>query len=240
MAADGRDRDFTAVGRALAAPARSVFLGLLMDGTARPAGELARAAGVRASTASEHLAVLLEAGLVTSRAQGRHRFYELAGPEVADALEALGGLTGPAPVTGYRRSREAARLAEARFCYDHLAGRLGVGLTGAWVASGWLVGGSLALTDAGAHGLRDLGVEVDAAVRARRPTVRACVDWTERRVHLAGALGAAVGARFLGAGWVARTTGRGLRLTPSGQAVVREAWGVELAPAGGGAGPGRA
>ena len=237
----GRDRDFTDVGRALSAPARSVMVGLLMDGTARPAGELARAAGVGAPAASQHLAVLVAAGLVTYRSQGRHRYYALAGPEVADALEALGALATPTPVAGLRRSREADRLAAARFCYDHLAGRLGVGLADAWVARGWLADPEvLTLTDAGADGLRGLGVDVDGAVAARRPTTRACPDWTERRMHLAGALGAAVGARFLAAGWVARTSGRGLRLTPSGQALVREEWGVDLAPTGGGDGPGRA
>jgi len=245
--ATGRDRDFTGVGRALAAPARSVMVGLLMDGTARPAGELARAAGVGAPAASEHLAVLVDAGLVVSRAQGRHRYYALAGPHVADALEALGALAAPAPVSGYRRSREAERLAGARFCYDHLAGRLGVGLAEAWVGAGWLADAEvLLLTDAGADGLRRLGVDVDGAVAARRPTTRACLDWTERRVHLAGALGAAVGARFVDAGWVARSGGRGLRLTGSGRDLVRDAWGLDLATAGGagvataGAGSGRA
>ncbi|MFD6135936.1 ArsR/SmtB family transcription factor [Isoptericola sp. NPDC060257] len=242
MGGDGRDRDFTDVGRALSAPARSAMVGLLMDGTARPAGELARAAGVGAPAASEHLAVLVAAGLVTGRARGRHRYYALAGPDVADALEALGALAGPVPVAGLRRSREADRLAAARFCYDHLAGRLGVGLAEACVARGWLDGADvLALTDAGADGLRGLGVDVDAAAAARRPTTRACLDWTERRVHLAGALGAAVGARFLDAGWVARTSGRGLRLTSDGRDVVRATWGVELLPpSGGGVGPGRA
>ncbi|MFC7877117.1 ArsR/SmtB family transcription factor [Isoptericola sp. NPDC057391] len=241
MGGDGRDRDFTDVGRALAAPARSVMVGLLMDGTARPAGELARAAGIGAPAASEHLAVLVASGLVTGRARGRHRYYALAGVEVADALEALGALARPTPVAGLRRSREADRLAAARFCYDHLAGRLGVGLAEAWVAQGWLADPEvLALTDAGADGLRGIGVDVDGAVAARRPTSRTCLDWTERRAHLAGALGAAVGTRFLDAGWVTRTSGRGLRLTPSGKHLVREAWGVELAPGPADAGPGRA
>ncbi|SKC71384.1 ArsR/SmtB family transcription factor [Krasilnikoviella flava] len=231
-ASTGRDRDFTVVGRALAAPARSAMVGLLMDGTARPAGELARAAGVGAPAASEHLAVLAAAGLVTGRARGRHRYYALAGPEVADALEALGALAVPVPAVGFRRTREADRLAAARFCYDHLAGRLGVGLAEAWVTAGWLADPEdLALTGAGADGLRGLGVDVDGAVAARRPTTRACLDWTERRVHLAGSLGAAVGARFLAAGWVARSSGRGLRLTASGRDLVRDTWGVE--PVGG-------
>ncbi|WP_407319728.1 helix-turn-helix domain-containing protein [Isoptericola halotolerans] len=226
-----RDRDFTAVGRALAAPARSVFLNLLLDGTRRPAGELARAAGVHASTASDHLAVLLGAGLVRCEAHGRYRYYVLAGPHVGAALEALGALAAPAPVVGYRPTRHAHYLARARFCYDHLAGRLGIALADAWTGRGWLAGrDELTLTDAGADGLQATGVDVDGAIRARRPTTRACLDWTERRPHLAGALGAAVGRRFLEAGWVARhRSGRGLDLTESGTAMLQEAWGVRLA-----------
>ncbi|MFC8800136.1 ArsR/SmtB family transcription factor [Promicromonospora sp. NPDC057138] len=229
-----RDRDFTAVGRALSTPARSTFLNLLMDGTRRPAGELAQAAGVSASTASEHLGVLVDAGLVTCLQQGRHRYYSLAGGDVATALESLGMLADAAPVSGYRRSRRAEYLAAARFCYDHLAGRLGTGLTDAWVRSGWLAGrDELSLTDAGAVGLREIGVDVDGALTARRATTRACLDWTERRPHLAGALGSAVGARFLDAGWVTRhRSGRGLDVTESGRTLVREAWGLDLADAG--------
>ncbi|MFF8961021.1 ArsR/SmtB family transcription factor [Streptomyces sp. NPDC014894] len=225
-----RDRDFTKVGRALAAPARSVFLNLLMDGGGRPAGELARAAGVSASTASEHLRVLVDAGLVTCEARGRSRHYALAGPRVATALEALGVLGDPTPVSGYRHGRQARNLALARFCYDHLAGRLGVALTDAWTREGWLTDGdALALTDAGADGLRAAGVDVDGAIRARRPTTRACLDWTERRAHLAGALGAAVGDRFLRAGWVVRhLSGRGLSVTGSGRELIGGSWGIDL------------
>lgn len=227
----GRDRDFSTIGRALATPARSVFLNLLLDGTSRPAGELAQAAGVSASTASEHLAVLVEVGLVRCTPQGRRRFYRLADDSVAAALEALGVLADPTPVTGYRRSRQAEHLSEARFCYDHVAGRLGVALAGAWVEAGWLAGRDvLALTAAGEDGFRALRVDVDAAVAARRPTTRACPDWTERRPHLAGALGAAVGRRFLEAGWLVRhRSGRGLTVTESGQAELRGRWGLSLA-----------
>lgn len=229
-----RDRDFTAVGRALSTPARSTFLNLLMDGTRRPAGELAQAAGVSASTASEHLGVLLDAGLVTCRSHGRHRYYSLAGGEVAAALESLGLLADAAPVSGYRRSRRAEYLAAARLCYDHLAGRLGTRLTDAWVRSGWLAGpDELTLTEAGVAGLRGIGVDVDGAVSARRATTRACLDWTERRPHLAGALGSAVGSRFLSAGWVTRhRSGRGLDVTPAGHELLRATWGVDLADAG--------
>ncbi|MEU4388981.1 winged helix-turn-helix domain-containing protein [Promicromonospora sp. NPDC023805] len=223
-----RDRDFTALGRALSTPARSTFLNLLMDGTRRPAGELAQAAGVSASTASEHLGVLVDAGLVTRESRGRHRYYSLAGREVATALESLGMVADAVLVSGYRRSRRAEYLAAARFCYDHLAGRLGTALTDAWVRAGWLAGrDELALTDPGAVGLRELGVDVDGA--AHRPTTRACLDWTERRPHLAGALGSAVGTRFLEAEWVTRhRSGRGLDVTAAGRDIVRESWGLEL------------
>ncbi|MEV0953990.1 winged helix-turn-helix domain-containing protein [Promicromonospora sp. NPDC050249] len=226
-----RDRDFTALGHALSTPARSTFLNLLMDGSRRPAGELAQAAGVSASTASEHLGVLVDAGLVTRESRGRHRYYSLAGREVATALESLGVVADAAPVSGYRRSRRAEYLAAARFCYDHLAGRLGTALTDAWLRAGWLAGrDELALTDPGAVGLRELGVDVDGAVSGRRPTTRACLDWTERRPHLAGALGSAVGTRFLAAGWVTRhRSGRGLDVTEAGRALVRESWGIDLA-----------
>jgi DNA-binding transcriptional ArsR family regulator len=211
-----------------------MFVNLLMDGTRRPAGELARAAGVSPSTASEHLNVLVDAGLLTCRTNGRHRYYALAGQEVASALEALGMLAHATPVSGYRRNRQAEYLATARFCYDHLAGRLGTRLTDAWVRSGWLAGrDELTLTDAGAVGLREVGVDVDGAVTARRATTRACPDWTERRPHLAGALGSAVGTRFLDAGWVVRhRSGRGLDVTVAGRELVRDAWAIDLDDAG--------
>jgi DNA-binding transcriptional ArsR family regulator len=225
-----RDRDFTAVGRALAVPARSTICNLLMDGSRRPAGELARLAGVSASTASDHLGVLLAAGLLRCHVQGRHRFYAIAGPEVGTALEALGLVVGPAPVSGFRGSRRAEHLAAARFCYDHLAGTLGTALTDAWLADGWLDDpDALVLTPRGAAGLRDLGVQVDAAVSGRRATTRACLDWTERRPHLGGAVGAAVGTRFLDAGWVIRhRSGRGLTVTPAGTTLLGESFGVDL------------
>ncbi|WP_344681938.1 MULTISPECIES: helix-turn-helix domain-containing protein [Actinomycetes] len=224
-----RDRDFARIGAALAAPARARMLNLLMDGSVRPAGELARAAKVSPSTGSEHLAVLVETRLVTCTAQGRRRWYALAGPEVAEALEALGAVSEPTEVQSYAVSREAARLAEARLCYDHLAGRLGVALTDEWRRRGWLTGDQLALTDRGAKGLSALDVDVCAAEAGRRPTTRACLDWTVRRSHLAGALGAAVATRFLDAEWVQKhRAGRGLTLTESGRGLLRDAWGLVL------------
>lgn len=203
-----------------------------MDGTVRPAGELARATGVSASTASEHLSVLVEAGLLTCTARGRGRFYRLSGHDVAHALETLGHIAPSAPAEGYTGVRAAEKLASGRFCYDHLAGRLGVSLTGAWIDAGWLDDPDhLRLTAVGREGFSELGVDVIGLDALRRPTTRACLDWTERRPHLAGALGAAVASLCLESEWVVRRTGsRGVRVTEAGAAVFRRQW--DIGPSG--------
>ncbi len=220
--------DFSAVGRALAAPARSTMIGMLMDGSSRPASELAATARIGASTASEHLSVLVESGLVTCTAHGRQRFYRLADAAVASALEQLAQLCPPAPISGLRQSREARRLMMARLCYDHLAGRLGVAMTDALVGRGWLAEESLTLTAGGATGLRGLGIDVNE-ISGRRPLTRACPDWTERRPHLAGALGATLAAHFVAQRWVRRRDGsRGIDLTPAGSRVLGEQWGIKI------------
>jgi DNA-binding transcriptional ArsR family regulator len=220
-------KDFSPVGRALSAPARSVMLGVLMDGSRRPAGELAAAARIGASTASEHLGVLVEAGLVACEAHGRQRFYAIADPSVAAALEALGALCPQTVTSSLRQSREARALADARLCYDHLAGRLGVGLTEALVGSGWLDGDLR--PPPGPSSFADLGIDVDALRHGRRPLTLPCPDWTQRRTHLAGALGAAVAERFVAEGWVRRRrAGRGLVVTDGGRAALLRWWGLVL------------
>lgn len=221
------------MGRALAAPARSAMLNVLMDGSTRPASELAAVAAVRASTASEHLGVLIQAGLVRVHPRGRQRLYRLADPPVAAALEQLGHLCPQTKVSSLRHSREQQALAQARLCYDHLAGRLGVGITDAFLTRGWLTGPDLAVTDAGRATLSDptsgITVDIDALAARRRPLSRACADWTERRPHLAGALGAAIADLGLESGWVRRRhSGRGLDITTTGEQTLREAWGVKL------------
>jgi len=229
-------RDFSVVGRALAAPVRSTFVDLLMDGSRRPAGELAASAGVTAATASEHLAVLVDAGLVRCEPRGRQRFYVLADSSVAAALEHLGHLCPPAPTATYRQTRDARELAAARFCYDHLAGRLGVELLDAMRRSGWLDPDDpdaepTGVTDLGRQALAARGVPVDEVARGTRRLVRACPDWTERRSHLAGALGAAVAARVVDLGWVRRRPhGRGLDVTPTGAAELARTWGAVVQP----------
>ncbi|RZU76434.1 DNA-binding transcriptional ArsR family regulator [Micromonospora kangleipakensis] len=203
----------------LADRTRASFCLALLDGRAWTAGELARTAGVAASTASDHLTRLVRGGLLVEERQGRHRYVRLAGPSVAQLIEDLAG-HAPAPTAPPRTLRAAsagAALAYARTCYDHLAGRLGVRLYDALLARNVLDrSGGLALTPAGLDWLAELGVPVEPLRAARRPLVRDCLDWTERRPHLAGALGAALCRRFLDLGWTVRGTGRAIRLTPIG------------------------
>lgn len=225
--------DFSELGRALSAPARSAMLDLLMDGSSRSASELAAVAAVRAPTASEHLGVLVEAGLVRVEPRGRQRLYRLADATVGAALEQLGYLCPRTKVASLRHSREQRDLARARLCYDHLAGRLGVSVTDAFLTRGWLDGPDLAVTKAGRAALSDsvvgVDVDIDALAGRRRPLSRACTDWTERRPHLAGSLGAAIAAAGFKRGWIRRRhNGRGLDITSAGERTLRDAWGVTL------------
>jgi len=222
-------KDFSVIGHALSAPARSVVLNALMDGSSRPASELAAAARVSPSTASGHLAILCDAGLIVGTVRGRQRFYRIAGPTIAAALEQLGHLCPSAPVVSYRQSRQAEDLAQARLCYDHLAGRLGVALTDAMVQAGWLCEErGLEATDLGLNRLGDIGLDLAAGASSRRPLCRACPDWTERRPHLAGRLGAVLASHALAAGWVLPARrGRGLAVSPAGRDALEKHWGVD-------------
>lgn len=210
----------THVGSLLADGTRASMLSVLMDGRARTAGELARQVGVAPSTASDHLSRLLDAQFVTVDAQGRHRYYRLAGPDVAQLLETLGAIEVPSTARRKPTTSAPAELLSARSCYDHLAGRLGVRIYDFLLDSGHLVRGDdhLTVTPSGRAVLEGLGVDVDAAVRATRPTARSCVDWTERRHHLAGATGAALFDALLARCWLVRgTRPRSVRVTTAGQ-----------------------
>ncbi|KMO44269.1 ArsR family transcriptional regulator [Methylobacterium tarhaniae] len=215
-------------------PARAGMLAVLMDGRALTAAELARAAGVTPQTASGHLAQLTEAGLLTVARQGRHRYHRLASPAVARMLEgvmAVAAEPGPDPVPSPRTRppgpRDAA-LREARTCYDHLAGRLAVAMADALVAQGAVELGADggAVTPAGEVFLRGLGVDLAASSSGRRVFCRPCLDWSERRPHIAGALGAALLATCLDRGWLRRTEGsRAVAVTPGGRLALRQAFG---------------
>lgn len=225
-------RSMAGLAALLADRTRASFCLALLDGRAWTAGELARSAGVAASTASDHLTRLVRGGLLVEERQGRHRYLRLAGPAVAQLIEDLAG-HALAPMTPPRTLRAAsagAALAYARTCYDHLAGRLGVLLYDALLDQGVLDRtGGLALTPAGVSWLAELGVPVEPLRAARRPLVRDCLDWTERRPHLAGALGAALCHRFLDLGWTVRGAGRAIRLTPVGRPALAAALGLDEA-----------
>ena len=240
------DLDIAAAARLLAEPARARVLMALMDRRALPASVLAGEAGVAPSTASEHLARLVDAGFLTVERHGRHRYFRIAGPAVADAVEALGALAPEAPVRSLREGTRAHALREARTCYDHLAGRLGTALMGAMIERGELVGGdgrydretaredrlsapgrdvTYELTEAGAATLRDhLGLDADGAT-----PLRYCVDWSEQRHHLAGRLGAALAERLFELGWIRRTrTPRAVRVTDAGRDGLRATFGLDV------------
>ena len=219
------EANVAAVAALVAEPARAAILDALMGGTYLPAGALARRAGIAPSTASEHLARLLEGRLITCETHGRERRYRLATRAVAEALEALARIAPPEQIHSLRASDRTAALRRARTCYDHLAGAVGVALTEALVAGKLLLAGDGAytLTARGESRLGLVGVDVEGARAGRRPFTRACLDWSERRPHLAGALGAALADAFFAQSWLLRRPGdRALTLTPTGEAGLRE------------------
>jgi DNA-binding transcriptional ArsR family regulator len=192
------------IGALLAEPARAAMLLALIDGTSRPAGELARAAGVGAATGSAHLKRLLEGGLLAVHEQGRHRYYRLASDDVAALIEAL-ALPRTRPVLPDPSGGDR-RLRMARTCYRHLAGRLGVGLCDAMLANGYLHTASdgIRLRELGAEALVSAGLD-QTLVHALLPLAgRGCLDWTERRLHLGGPLGVSLTDTLLAAGWLRR------------------------------------
>lgn len=219
-------------------PARAGMLAVLMDGRALTAAELARAANVTPQTASGHLAQLTEAGLLAVARQGRHRYHRLASPEVARMLEGVMAVAAGPPAEAVRppslRGPRDAALREARTCYDHLAGRLAVAMADALVARGAVELGTDggAVTPAGEAFLGGLGIDLAAAQipSRRRVFCRPCLDWSERRPHIAGALGAALLATCLDRDWLRRIEGgRAVAVTPGGRLALRRAFGDGLA-----------
>lgn len=209
-------------------PTRANMLWALMDGGALTAKELAFAAHVSAQTASGHLAKLAEAELLAMARQGRHRYYRLATPEVGAMLEGILAVVGPEPARP-RAWRGGEALRTARTCYDHLAGRLGVAIADSLAGDGRLVltpdGGEV--TDAGQDFLRAFGADPARAGGKGRVFCRPCLDWSERRPHIAGRLGAALCARCLDLGWIGRQRDtRAVAITPAGQTGFARLFGV--------------
>jgi DNA-binding transcriptional ArsR family regulator len=208
-------------------PARANILTALMDGRALTAKELAFAAHVSPSTTSGHLARLTEAALLAVQQQGRHRYFRLASPLVGQMLESIMAVAGPTPRAGPAwRGGEALRT--ARTCYDHLAGRLGVALADALTGAGHVAltpdGGEV--TDKGRAFLRDFGAEPPAG---KRVFCRPCLDWSERRPHIAGRLGAALATRCMELGWLARQRdSRAVTITGPGASGFADMFGIKL------------
>jgi len=196
----------------------------------KTATELGEVAAITPQTASGHLARLAAVGLITAEKQGRHRYHRLANPEVARMIESVMQIAGGLTLSAHRTGPNDAALRHARTCYDHLAGRLGVGIADALQASGAveIADDAAALTAMGRARMQTLGIlAADRDMHGRRPLCRPCLDWSERRPHLAGALGAAICTHALDQGWVRRRAGtRALEITPAGRIGFRQAFGV--------------
>ena len=224
--------DVASIAALIGDPSRTAMLTALADGRALPAGELATAAGLSLSGASAQLARLTKGGLLTVEREGRHRYYRLAGPHVAAALEGL-ALLAVTPQRACARSPAAEALRRARTCYDHLAGHLGVALAKALEDHGLVMAGEgkrLEVTTAGRSWfLQVLEIETARLVAGQHGIARRCLDWTERRHHIAGPLGAALLHRFCELGWVIKEEGtRAVKLSRQGSAALDRALKISL------------
>lgn len=217
MDMDAVDLSLAAVAGAIADPARARMLCSLLDGHARTATELAAVADIGASAASGHFSRLRDQGLVEMLVQGRHRYYRLAGTQVARALEALLAIS-ERPPTSFRASTPSA-LKHARTCYDHCAGKIAVQLHDALLQSSWIeqAGKDYRLSEIGAARLAEIGIDVQALSGKRRRLAYPCMDWSERSPHIGGALGAALLELMLKRGWANRhLDSRALSVTSKG------------------------
>jgi DNA-binding transcriptional ArsR family regulator len=203
------EADVAAAAALLAEPARAALVVALTEHDELPASALAAHARIAPSTASEHLRRLVEGGFIAARKNGRHRYFSLADPAVADAVEALACVAPQPPVRSLREATKSELIREARTCYDHLAGRLGVALAAALEEQQVVVrrNGGYELGPEAARHCQELGIDLPALKAQRRPVVRGCLDWSERELHVAGALGAALATRFFQLGWIKRREG---------------------------------
>jgi len=218
----------------LADPARATMVWALLDGRALAAGELARAARITPQTASSHLAKLTAAGVLSMARHGRHRYFRLASPRVTDMIDGIVAVALEKRPRYRPLSHQARALNAARMCYGHLAGRLSVDLTDSLVARDYLVldDETAEITRAGTRFLAGFGVE-PSAPRSNRPRYcRPCLDWTERRPHIAGAVGAAITKRCFDLGWVERTSrSHAVVVTPLGRRGFKKTFGIDTSEA---------
>ena len=210
-------------------PARATILSALLDGRARTASELAVAARITPQTASTHLAKLTQAGVLSVARNGRHRHFRLGSPAVGDMIDAIVAVALEKRPRYRPLSREARALSAARICYDHLAGRLSVDLTDAFVARKYVVLDDEAadITTAGVRFFTELGIDLPAR-RSTRRHFRLCLDWTERRPHIAGAVGAAITKHYFDLGWIERMKrSQAVIVTPWGRRGFQKTFGID-------------
>ncbi len=210
-------------------PARATMLSTLLDGRAMAASELALAARITPQTASTHLGKLTKAGLLSMDRNGRHRYFRLASPKVVEMIEGIVAVALEKRPRFRPLTRQAREVSAARICYDHLAGRLSVDITDSLVAREYIVHDdkAAAVTTAGARFFNEFGIMLAARRSTRRPFCRLCLDWTERRPHIAGALGAAITKRFFDLGWVERTKrSHAVIVTPLGRRGFQQTFGI--------------
>jgi len=208
-------------------PARANMLTALMDGGALTASELALEAGITGQTASSHLSKLMDGGLLCLTAQGRHRYYGLANTQVAAMLETIMGVAATVGPQRVRPGPREATMREARICYDHLAGDQAVTMLDGFLERGILIrsGERIAMGKAGPSFFRAVGIEPDAFKGSRRPVCRACLDWSVRRAHLAGSLGAAIFDKIISEKWARREPGsRAVIFSPPGKRAFEKAF----------------
>ncbi len=226
-AGDIKPPSLAAIGALIGDPVRAAVLSLLTDGSRRPAGELAFMAGASPQAISAHLAQLVDGGLLSVEKQGRYRFFRIASGEVAEMIEGLANWTDRQP----RRRRLDPALCKARVCYDHLAGEVGVAVFDCMAAQGWIAfgAGGPGLSPAGLEWCRRNQVDPAGPARSHRPLLRLCLDWTERRNHLGGHLGAALAHMLLRQGYARCRPGeRIVDVTPGGVEFLRRELSIEL------------
>jgi len=222
------DADIAAPASLMGDATRATFLMALSEGQSLPASELARRARVTPSTASIQLAKLVEGGFLKVKRNGRHRYYGLADANIAAAIESLAVIAPRRPASSLKQARIGSDLQAARTCYDHLAGVLGVTLFDG-LQRQRLLTAELAPTRRGAKRFGELGIDVVELARRRRPFAKRCLDWTERRHHLAGSLGAALAARCFELGWIERLpASRAVRVTEEGRDDLAREFAIEL------------
>jgi DNA-binding transcriptional ArsR family regulator len=220
------------IGAMLAVPARANMLVALFDGRALTATELAYAGGVTPQTTSSHLAKLVDSGLLRAEVHGRHRYYRLAGPEIASALEPLTLIVANRPVPERGRSVELKELRNARMCYDHFAGKLGVEIASSMLERRLIksTDRNFVLTKKGEEFCRSLGIDAASLKTERRKFAPECLDWSERRLHIGGALGAAISASLIERQWIVRSRAkRRVFVSDAGRKSLKALLGIDIA-----------